>query len=145
MHYKGAKITKNNANGYARQIYLILFENFQMNIESFREYCLQKKGVSESFPFDETTLVFKVQGKMFALTDLEGEWSINLKCHPEKAVFLREHFPCVLPGYHMNKKHWNTIMVDGTISDNVLKEWIDDSYNLIVQSLPKKLKNNLEH
>jgi len=111
-----------------------------MNIEELREYCLLKKGVTESFPFDEQTLVFKVLGKMFLLTDTEDEFSINVKCDPEKAIELREHYPCVLPGYHMDKKHWNTIMIDGSISDNLLKVWIDDSYNLIVEKLPKKEK-----
>lgn len=80
-----------------------------MNIEELREYCISKKDVTESFPFDETTLVFKVRGKMFALTDLEGELSINLKCDPDLAIELREKYPAVQPGYHMNKKHWNTI------------------------------------
>ena len=109
-----------------------------MNIEELREYCLSKKGVTESFPFDETTLVFKVIGKMFALTDTEDEFSINLKCDPEKAIELREKYPAVQPGYHMNKKHWNTIYVDGSVSDEKLKGWIDDSYWLITNSLPKK-------
>jgi predicted DNA-binding protein (MmcQ/YjbR family) len=109
-----------------------------MNIEELREYCLLKKGVSESFPFDETTLVFKVMGKMFALTDTEDEFSINLKCDPEKAIELRERYPSVQSGYHMNKKHWNTIYVDGSVSHEKLKVWIDDSYRLITNSLPKK-------
>jgi len=109
-----------------------------MNIESLREYCLQKKGVTESFPFDETTLVFKVANKMFALTDLESEFSVNLKCEPGKAIELREQYPSVLPGYHMNKRHWNTIVIDGSIEDNTILGWVDDSYDLIVESLPKK-------
>ncbi len=112
----------------------------KMNIESFREYCLRKKGVEESFPFDETTLVFKVSNKMFALTDLEGKFSINLKCDPEKAIELRERHPSVIPGYHMNKRHWNTILIDGSIEDERIFGWIDDSYNLVVESLPKKDK-----
>jgi predicted DNA-binding protein (MmcQ/YjbR family) len=111
-----------------------------MNIESFREYCLRKNGVTESFPFDETTLVFKVSNKMFALTDLESEFSINLKCEPEKAIELRERYPSVLPGYHMNKRHWNTIVIDGSIDDDIILGWVDDSYDLIVESLPKKDK-----
>lgn len=115
-----------------------------MNIESLREYCLSKKGVSESFPFDETTLVFKVMGKMFALTDIEGELRVNLKCDPEKALALREEYTAVIPGYHMSKKHWNTIIIDGTISTKQIKEWIDDSYDLIVMTLTKKLKEELE-
>ncbi|MCX6232364.1 MAG: MmcQ/YjbR family DNA-binding protein [Bacteroidetes bacterium] len=114
-----------------------------MNIEEIREYCLSKKGSSESFPFDEVTLVFKVSGKMFALTNLESDLSINLKCDPEKAVELREHYHAVVPGYHMNKKMWNTIYIDGSINDKLIKEWIDDSYQLIVQSLTKKQKEKL--
>jgi predicted DNA-binding protein (MmcQ/YjbR family) len=109
-----------------------------MNIEELREYCLSKKGVTESFPFDNVTLVFKVVGKMFLLTNTDGEFSINIKCDPEKAISLREHYPCVLPGYHMDKKHWNTVLIDGTIADALLKEWIDDSYDLIVKKVNKK-------
>ncbi|MFU8843816.1 MAG: MmcQ/YjbR family DNA-binding protein [Bacteroidales bacterium] len=89
-----------------------------MNIESLRNYCLSKNGVTESFPFDKSTLVFKVMGKMFALTDLEDEiLTVNLKCNPENAIRLREEFPAIQPGYHMNKKHWNTIFIDGSIPD----------------------------
>jgi predicted DNA-binding protein (MmcQ/YjbR family) len=111
-----------------------------MNIESFRTYCLAKSHVEECFPFDETTLVFKVMGKMFALTDLEGPLRLNLKCNPEKAVTLREHYPCVKPGYHMNKKLWNTVEVDGTVSDALIMEWIDHSYELVVAGLPARLR-----
>ena len=114
-----------------------------MNIEELREYCLSKKGVTESFPFDEVTLVFKVSGKMFALTDLVDDFSVNLKCDPEKAVELREQFPSVVPGYHMNKQHWNTIFIDGSINDSLLKEWIDHSYLLVVKSLTKKQQQEL--
>lgn len=114
-----------------------------MNIEDFREYCLLKPGVTESFPFDETTLVFKVYGKMFALTDLVDEFSINLKCDPEKAIALREQFPAVNPGYHMSKKHWNTIAVDGSMNDQLLYELIDHSYDLVVKSLPMKIQKSL--
>ena len=109
-----------------------------MNIEALREYCLSKPGVTESFPFDENTLVFKVAGKIFLLTDLLDEFSMNVKCDPEKAVELREQYPCVQPGYHMNKKHWNTVMIDGSVSDREVAEWIDASYRLVVQSLPLK-------
>jgi predicted DNA-binding protein (MmcQ/YjbR family) len=108
-----------------------------MNIEEFREYCLSMPATEECFPFDENTLVFKVAGKMFALTDIVDAFSINIKCDPEKALELREHYDCVQPGYHMNKKHWNTIIIDGTVSDALLKEWIDHSYDLIVRSLSK--------
>ena len=111
-----------------------------MNIEELREYCLQKRLVTEGFPFDETTLVFKVAGKMFALTNLEGEFTINLKCDPERAIDLRERYSCVRPGYHMSKKHWNTIEMDDSVQDGILKEWIDHSYDLVVSGLPKKLK-----
>lgn len=116
-----------------------------MNIEEFRDYCLNKKGVTEGFPFDETTLVFKVMDKMFALTDTEDEFKMNLKCDPEKAIRLREEYPNhVFPGYHMNKKLWNTIVADGRIPDKMLIEWIDESYDLIVSSLPKAKKQELE-
>lgn len=116
-----------------------------MNIEEFRNYCLEKKAVTESFPFDETTLVFKVMNKMFALTDVEDDFSINLKCDPGKAIRLREQYPdLVLPGYHMNKKLWNTVVVDGKIPDNLLYQWIDESYDLIVASLPKAKRLELE-
>jgi predicted DNA-binding protein (MmcQ/YjbR family) len=114
-----------------------------MDIEFFRNYCLSKKGVTEEFPFDEQTLVFKVMGKMFALTNVDTFVSINLKCEPEKAVELREQYEGVRPGYHMNKKHWNTVLIDGSISNKLLKEWIDDSYNLVAASLTKKLQEEL--
>ncbi len=110
-----------------------------MNIEELREYCLSKHGSTESFPFDATTLVFKVSGKIFALTDLEADLSINLKCLPGNAIDLREHYPCVLPGYHMNKAHWNTVVIDGSVEDRLIKQWIDESYDLVKSgSAPKK-------
>lgn len=115
-----------------------------MNIESFREYCLAKPEVSESFPFDNNTLVFKVCNKMFALTGLKSEdFRINLKCEPEKAIQLREEYYCVIPGYHMSKKHWNTIIVDASISDEIILEWIDHSYDEVVKTLPKKVRETL--
>ena len=114
-----------------------------MNIEELRAYCIAKKGTTESFPFDETTLVFKVMGKMFALTNLDGNLSVNLKCDPERAIELREQYTFVLPGYHMNKKHWNTILLAGSVPDQLIKTWIDESYKLIVSSLTKKLKEEL--
>lgn len=115
-----------------------------MDIEEFRSYCLAKPGTTEGFPFDEDTLVFKVMGKMFALASLpERPLSVNLKCDPEKAVALREEYPCVQPGYHMNKQHWNTVTFDGSVSDNLLREWTDHSYDLIVDSLPKKVRAEL--
>jgi predicted DNA-binding protein (MmcQ/YjbR family) len=109
-----------------------------MNIEQIREYCLKKKGVTEEFPFDEETLVFKVAGKIFLLASLESiPLQINLKCDPEKAIELREEYESVQPGYHMNKKHWNTIIFDGTVPTKKILEWIDDSYNLVVAGLKK--------
>ena len=114
-----------------------------MNIEEYRAYCIKKKGVTESFPFDQKTLVFKVMGKMFALADVDSFESINLKCDPENAVELREQYMGVLPGYHMNKQHWNTVLVDADVSDKMLYQLIDDSYALIVKSLTKKLQNEL--
>lgn len=99
--------------------------------------------MTEEFPFDKNTLVFKVMGRMFALTDLDNFESVNLKCDPERAVQLREEFPSVQPGYHMNKKHWNTILMNEGVSDRLIKEWIDDSYSLVVGSLPKKLRLEL--
>ncbi len=108
-----------------------------MNIELIREYCLSKKGVTESFPFNEDTLVFKVMGKMFALTNLEGDLSINLKCEPDKAIELREQHPAIQPGYHMNKKHWLTVYIDGSVSDKIIFQLIDDSYNLVIKKFNK--------
>ena len=116
-----------------------------MDIESLRTYCLKKKGVEEDFPFGETTLVFKVKGKMFLLTSLnEDVLSFNAKCDPEKAIELRERYDAVQPGYHMNKKHWNTVTVDGRLSQKLVLEMIDDSYDLVVQSLPKKERDELK-
>ena len=102
-----------------------------MDIEKIREYCLSKQGVTESFPFGDDTLVFKVKAKIFALANLDGDPSLNLKCDPELALDLREHYPCVLPGYHMNKKHWNTILIDGSVPDREIYGWIDHSFNLV--------------
>jgi len=111
-----------------------------MNIEELRDYCIAKAAVTESFPFDETTLVFKVAGKMFLLTDLVDTFSMNIKNTPEKVIELREQYPCVSPGYHMSKIHWITVMIDGTLSDKLLKQWIDESYNLIVAGFSRKEK-----
>jgi predicted DNA-binding protein (MmcQ/YjbR family) len=110
-----------------------------MDIESLREYCLAKAAVEESFPFGENVLVFKVKGKMFLLTQLDKPvLEFNVKCDPEKAVEWREQYAAVQPGYHMNKKHWNTVSADGSIPSRVMKEMIDDSYQLVMRSLPKK-------
>ncbi|MCL3780066.1 MmcQ/YjbR family DNA-binding protein [Prolixibacteraceae bacterium JC049] len=115
-----------------------------MNIEELRLYCISKPGVTEGFPFDEVTLVFKVMDKMFCLTSLDKPLSMNVKCDPEEAIALREQYEDVLPGYHMNKKHWNTVNITGAISDGQLQKWVDDSYDLIVQSLTKKKQKELE-
>jgi predicted DNA-binding protein (MmcQ/YjbR family) len=114
-----------------------------MDIETFRLYCLAKPGVTEHLPFDDRTLVFKVGGKMFALCDLEEFNSANLKCDPERAVELREQYDAVTPGYHMNKTHWNTVKVDGDVNGRMLQELIDHSYELIVSSLPKREREKL--
>ncbi len=118
-----------------------------MNIEDFYRFCLSKKGVTEHFPFDEDTLVFKVGGKMFALTSLkkweEGDYSINLKCDPEYTLELRSSYQAVQPGYHMNKAHWNTVHFNKDLSDKMIFELINHSYELIVKSLPKKIRESL--
>ena len=116
-----------------------------MNIEELRLYCLSKKAVTESFPFDEETLVFKVMDKMFLLTNIEGELRMNVKCEEELAIELREEYTAVLPGYHMNKRYWNTVVIDGSISDNILKQWIDKSYQLVVEKMPKKKQAELNN
>ncbi len=116
-----------------------------MNIEELREYCLSLKGVSEDFPFDETTLVFKVAGKMFCLTALESEFSIALKNNPEKNIELREEYPAVKQAYHMNKQHWNTIKIDGSISEDMIKNLIDESYDLVVLKLTRKQQQELKN
>ncbi len=116
-----------------------------MNIEEFRDYCLSKKGVTESFPFDEQTLVFKVMNKMFALCALGRIPSqVNLKCDPERSVELRaEYDGLIIPGYHMSKLHWNTVMIEDNVPYHLLLELIDHSYELVVIGLPKKLKERL--
>ena len=116
-----------------------------MNIESFRSYCLTKPGVTEEFPFDDTTLVFKVMGKMFAATGLDEQtFEVNLKCDPERAIELREQYNEIRPGFHMNKEHWNTIDFGGTIPQTMLTELIDDSYNLVVRNMTKKMREELK-
>ncbi len=111
-----------------------------MHIEQIREYILQKQNVTEGFPFGEDTLVFKVGDKIFFLTGLNSNpLQFNVKCEPEKAIDLRETYPdVVLPGYHMNKKHWNTIIINGILSTTQLKEMIDNSYNLVAGKKAKK-------
>ena len=115
-----------------------------MNIEDLREYCLSLKGVSEEFPFDKNTLVFKVGGKMFCLTNLEGDLSINLKNEPEKNIELREEFQAIKPGYHMSKKHWNTVEIDGSLSEDFIKNLIDESYDMVVLKLKRDEKQKLK-
>lgn len=112
-----------------------------MHIESFREYCLAKPGVTEEFPFDITTLVFKVGGKMFALTDLEDEFAVTLKCDPEYSTVLQELHPQITGAYHMNKKHWISVLEATSFDENLLKKLIDDSYGLVFKSLPKRISS----
>jgi predicted DNA-binding protein (MmcQ/YjbR family) len=116
-----------------------------MYLEEIRTYCINKPFTEETFPFDNVTLVFKVAGKMFALIDIDEAESINLKCDPERAVELREQYGGIIPGYHMNKKHWNTVSLNGSIDIRFVYELIDHSYDLVYQSLPKKLRNELEN
>jgi len=115
-----------------------------MNIQQLHEFCLAKKGVTEHFPFDEDILVFKVGGKMFALTSLK-DWenatpSVNLKCNPERALELRAEYESIEPGYHMSKVHWNTVALNGDVPDKMVCELINDSYAIIFQNLPKKVQ-----
>lgn len=114
-----------------------------MNIEEYRDFCMAKRGVTEGFPFDENTLVFKVMGKMFALANVDQFVSVNLKCDPDDAIDLRERYHAVKPGYHMSKVHWNTILIDADVTDEQIYGWINDSYNLVVKSLTKKLQTEL--
>lgn len=119
-----------------------------MNIESLYEYCAALKGVTEEFPFDQDTLVFKVGGKMFCLTGLEswekGNPGVNIKCDPEKAIALRQEYDAVVPGYHMSKIHWNTVAINQDVPDKLVLEWLKDSYNLVFGSLTKKLQKEIE-
>ncbi|MFV8370792.1 MmcQ/YjbR family DNA-binding protein [Flavobacterium sp. LB2P74] len=119
-----------------------------MNLEAYYEYCLSKKGVTEHFPFDEDTLVFKVGGKMFALSSL-NQWekeqpSVNLKCDPEHAQELRAEYDDIQPGFHMSKTHWNTIAINASVPDVLIKELIDHSYGLVLKSLTKKLQSEIQ-
>ncbi len=115
-----------------------------MNIEEIRDYCLKMNGVTEGFPFGDDTLVFKVGGKMFLLANLEGPLSLNIKARPEDVADRIEHYSNVRPGYHMNKKHWITVEVENSTDDLRLLSWIDESYDLIVDSLPAKIKNEIK-
>jgi len=111
-----------------------------MNIEEYRDFCLSKKGVTESFPFGEETLVFKIENKVFALAGIETFEFINLKCDPIRVIELREQYDGIKPGYHMNKKHWNSVYVNTDVSDKLTFELITHSYELIINSLPKKIR-----
>lgn len=116
-----------------------------MSLDFFREYCLKKKGVTEELPFGPDTLVFKVMGKAFALCGFdEVPGSCNLKCDPLRAEELREKYSSITPGYHMNKKHWNTVKWDGNVPDRLILELIDHSYYLVTQGLPQKLQGELQ-
>tara|TARA_R110002124_G_scaffold223917_3_gene389253 strand:- start:33093 stop:33443 length:351 start_codon:yes stop_codon:yes gene_type:complete len=114
-----------------------------MNIETFRDYCLSKAGVAEDTPFGPDTLCFRVANKIFALLDMDKFESVNLKCDPERAVLLREQHDGIVPGYHMNKKHWNTVSCDGSVSADLLLELVDHSYALVFSSLPKNVKEEI--
>ena len=116
-----------------------------MDVESIREYCIAKQRVTESFPFDTETLVFKVEGKIFLLIGLNNPDSFNVKCDPEEAIRLREEYSEVVPGYHMNKKHWNTVYLNGRLSNQQLHKMIDDSYWLVIKSLPKKIRETFDN
>ena len=119
-----------------------------MNIQQLYEFCLSKKGVTEHFPFDEDTLVFKVGGKMFCLTSLQqwekDEPSLNLKCDPDKAEELRAEYEAINPGYHMSKKHWNTVSFHSDVNDKMMCGLINDSYDLVFSSLTKKIQAEIQ-
>lgn len=115
-----------------------------MTLEQFRAFCIGKPGVEEGLPFGPDTLVFKVGGKMFALTGIDSFDYINLKCDPERALELREVYEAIRPGYHMSKKHWNSVYMDGTLNDQFILELTDHSYKLVFNSLPKKVRQELE-
>ena len=115
-----------------------------MNTELFRTHCVSKKGVTEEFPFGENILVYKVMGKMFALADLEDFTSINLKVDPEIGIDLKERYSSVIEAYHMNKKHWITVLIDGKIPDKLICQWIDNSYDLVKSGLTKRVRAKLD-
>ena len=116
-----------------------------MHIETFREYCLSKPGVEDGFPFGEDVLVMKVMGKIWALTGLSNpDFKVNLKCDPEYAIELRAEHPQIIPGWHTNKQHWNTVYFEDGLSDKLLISLLDQSYDLVAKSLKKKLKEELQ-
>ncbi|NUM72166.1 MAG: MmcQ/YjbR family DNA-binding protein [Ignavibacteriaceae bacterium] len=114
-----------------------------MDLEEVRNYLLSKRGAEESLPFDEDSPVYKAGGKIFAILSLNPPLSVNLKCDPEKAIELRERYGFITPGYHMNKKHWNTVNLESHISDKLFKELADHSYQLIFDALPNKIKDEI--
>ena len=116
-----------------------------MNLEELREYCLSLPHTTEDMPFDEDILVFRICNRIFALTSLESvPLRVSLKCDPERAMELREQYPDkIVAGYHLNKKHWNTVRIDGSLPDSLIEEWITDSYNLVVMGLPQKVRQEL--
>ena len=120
-----------------------MFNFAAMNIEELREYCLSLPQATEDMPFDDEALVFKVGGRMFCFASLTGDLKMNLKCDPDEAIEIRETFPAVTPGFHMNKKYWNTVLIDGSISDSMLKVWILQSYKLVVAKLTKAERSRL--
>lgn len=116
-----------------------------MNGEELRSYCLSKKEVTENLPFDEVSPVYKVGGKIFLICSIDASpVSFNVKCDPARATDLRERYPCVRPGFHMNKQHWNTVIADGSVSDSMIRQWIDDSYLLVLSSLTKKERQRID-
>ena len=115
-----------------------------MDVETIREYCLSKKGVTESFPFDDVSLVMKVMDKMFALIDLEEAKSISLKCDPEQAIDLREHYSGIEGAYHFNKKYWNSVRLDMDVDDSLIKTLVDHSYEEVIKKFTKKLRTEYD-
>lgn len=115
-----------------------------MNIEEIRDYCLAKPGVTEGLPFGEDTLVFKVGEKLFLLTSISEGNSFNVKCDPEQAIELREQHPEVRPGFHMNKKHWNTVHTDGNLTRRQICDMIDHSYDMVLKGLPKNIREQIK-
>ena len=121
-----------------------IFRKGLMHIELLREYCLMKKCVEETFPFGDDTLVYKVMGKMFALTSFSEPDTCNLKCEPEKAIELRSEYEAVQPGFHMNKKHWNTVHYNRDLPDKEILKLVDHSYEVVVAGLPKKVQEEMK-
>ncbi|MGI6478605.1 MAG: MmcQ/YjbR family DNA-binding protein [Salinivirgaceae bacterium] len=118
----------------------------ELNVETIREYCIQKPFTTEEFPFDDVTLIFKVGGKMFAMIPLdEPRLVISLKCSPERSVELREKYDSIQPAYHMNKRHWNMIFIDGSVPKKLIVELIDHSYDLVFNKLPRKKQSELKN